>query len=1151
MQLVVSLKYIHASNVLHRDMKTQNVLMGGAQNRVVKVADFGIAKVLSEDAMAETIVGTPHYLSPELCQGQKYNMKSDMWALGCILYELCALSKPFDASNMPAIIFAIMRNQPRSIPKEYSSDMKDVVASLLQPSPADRPSAADIFELPAVQKHWRKWSKEQDRLQRGSKAPSAPQRTLSPRSASVAAAITGLAVPSSTDDITGPTPPATPAAQRAALQAKVSEIEERTLNEAADARSLAKNQHTADGRVALAARLRQIEGELRDTKEGRLVSGAVWEAVGQAWGETGNFDAAISAYRAALGAKNANASLTAMEQLGNLLVRRAQQIWAQAKAGNVKAAAAAASAFTAVAALGVLVRRRERLRQAHIADSGEGVDTGGARGPSKSFGPGKGSTAAGEGGEPSISMMSDTGASIPGEADEWRAGAAAMMAEGLGLLERLVGFGPTAERHSLLGSAYKRRAWTGLGTSRKADLRAAAEAYSTAHDFEMQHRAEDTLYIPSPYARLNQLTFELLASARQGQHKRLCKHILQAQGWADERKEQDPTDVWLWVQIADAKALRWLSGCDGVIQAQVVATYREQFAIGASERVKSSVLDQLAFMSEVLLGRLKEEEARRNTQAIHGGPMGVTPTSPTFPSGGPTGDGAWSVVDDVGTNATGGTGAASSGAGDNTADAERSHSSVSVGSGMGSLALDRVADASARSASRPGTADTLASARIAPDTVIAWLTALERRVRSLRDHLSGAKGDVPPEEPPRAPVSGGPSKRTLQAVSRAGGQLLDTLHSVGGVSEAEEGAHSFVARDSEPPVRAFSEPAEHELPPHSGTHGSAELPPGVPNLASIGSDTFRAAQMMPVPSGLSTIDSMGRGGTMSPGGSSLASGSGSGSGSRVNPFARSSAKPFTHARGGGTGPAAGSKAQGSVHQATGRARRSVVPVVPAGVNPFGRAAKRYRARPSGGKEVKGGVGDATLRAEDIHKVKRVTSGELDNITSQRRPLSGELSPQSSSNENLSSAGRSGRSPASLANERPSVETETGPSEPGRWGTPPFGLQDSPSRGAVRDNTNTTAGDVRMRLSSAGMNGSEGGGGSGEDGHIVGLHHPSDSSSGNSARNTPTKLPHSPRDPPPDGVVMTPTSARGHGSPASPRPQPMLVKPKGSACCSIM
>lgn len=72
------------SNVLHRDLKTQNIMLSGPQQRTIKLGDFGIAKVLgSRGEMANTMVGTPHYLSPELCQGQVYDQKSDVWALGC------------------------------------------------------------------------------------------------------------------------------------------------------------------------------------------------------------------------------------------------------------------------------------------------------------------------------------------------------------------------------------------------------------------------------------------------------------------------------------------------------------------------------------------------------------------------------------------------------------------------------------------------------------------------------------------------------------------------------------------------------------------------------------------------------------------------------------------------------------------------------------------------------------------------------------------------------------------------------------------------------------------------------------------------------------------------------------------------------------
>jgi len=83
-QMVLSLQNIHSMNILHRDLKTQNIMLD-RRHRVVKVGDFGISKVLSSKSRANTVVGTPCYISPELCEGKPYNQKSDIWALGCVL----------------------------------------------------------------------------------------------------------------------------------------------------------------------------------------------------------------------------------------------------------------------------------------------------------------------------------------------------------------------------------------------------------------------------------------------------------------------------------------------------------------------------------------------------------------------------------------------------------------------------------------------------------------------------------------------------------------------------------------------------------------------------------------------------------------------------------------------------------------------------------------------------------------------------------------------------------------------------------------------------------------------------------------------------------------------------------------------------------
>ena len=91
-QITFALQYLHKKSILHRDLKTQNIFM--AKNGMLKLGDFGISRTLShENDFATTGIGTPQYLSPEICRQQKYDYKSDIWSLGCVLYEMCALRK--------------------------------------------------------------------------------------------------------------------------------------------------------------------------------------------------------------------------------------------------------------------------------------------------------------------------------------------------------------------------------------------------------------------------------------------------------------------------------------------------------------------------------------------------------------------------------------------------------------------------------------------------------------------------------------------------------------------------------------------------------------------------------------------------------------------------------------------------------------------------------------------------------------------------------------------------------------------------------------------------------------------------------------------------------------------------------------------------
>ena len=91
--------FAHQRGVLHRDLKPANILL--TPDGVAKVADFGIVKATMRATQTEAgiIKGKFYYMSPEQINDQKYNEKSDIWSLGCILYELCALKHPFEAKN--------------------------------------------------------------------------------------------------------------------------------------------------------------------------------------------------------------------------------------------------------------------------------------------------------------------------------------------------------------------------------------------------------------------------------------------------------------------------------------------------------------------------------------------------------------------------------------------------------------------------------------------------------------------------------------------------------------------------------------------------------------------------------------------------------------------------------------------------------------------------------------------------------------------------------------------------------------------------------------------------------------------------------------------------------------------------------------------
>lgn len=148
-QVLLALKFIHRFNILHRDLKTSNIFL--QENGELKIGDFGIARVLDGTLHnAESVVGTPYYMSPEICQNLPYSFKSDVWSLGCVLFELCTLEHPFKSPNLLNLVYKIVHEDPGPIPSKYSPELQDLVLLLLQKRVSDRPTLDELIQTEFV-----------------------------------------------------------------------------------------------------------------------------------------------------------------------------------------------------------------------------------------------------------------------------------------------------------------------------------------------------------------------------------------------------------------------------------------------------------------------------------------------------------------------------------------------------------------------------------------------------------------------------------------------------------------------------------------------------------------------------------------------------------------------------------------------------------------------------------------------------------------------------------------------------------------------------------------------------------------------------------------------------------------------------------------
>ena len=141
-QIIQGLKYLHDNKIIHRDLKSANIFL--MKNGVIKIGDLNVSKLTNDNAKTQT--GTPYYAAPEIWVDKPYNNKVDIWSVGCIIYEMCALCPPFRGTSLPNLALNIKKGVYPPIPKQYSKELSQIISQMLIVNANNRASCDQLLD---------------------------------------------------------------------------------------------------------------------------------------------------------------------------------------------------------------------------------------------------------------------------------------------------------------------------------------------------------------------------------------------------------------------------------------------------------------------------------------------------------------------------------------------------------------------------------------------------------------------------------------------------------------------------------------------------------------------------------------------------------------------------------------------------------------------------------------------------------------------------------------------------------------------------------------------------------------------------------------------------------------------------------------------